>query len=56
MHGKAIGGQLVSGAGKRCLLAAAEVGGVVPIINAEKRKKRRDDMPVMALFRFWMRL
>ncbi|HTW66835.1 MAG TPA: GNAT family N-acetyltransferase [Bryobacteraceae bacterium] len=34
-QGRGIGGQLLLAAGRRCLLAAAEVGGVVLIIDAK---------------------
>jgi GNAT superfamily N-acetyltransferase len=34
-QGKRIGGQLLLTAGRRCLLAAAEVGGVVMVIDAK---------------------
>ena len=37
-HGKGIGGQLLLSAGKRCLLAAAEVGGVVLVIDAKNER------------------
>ncbi len=33
-HGQGLGGQLLIAAGRRCLLASAEVGGVVLIIDA----------------------
>jgi GNAT superfamily N-acetyltransferase len=35
MQGQGIGGQLLLAAGRRCLLASAEVGGVVLIIDAK---------------------
>lgn len=35
MQGKRLGGQLLLAAGRRCLLAAAEVGGVVLVIDAK---------------------
>ena len=35
MQGKGLGGQLLLAAGRRCLLAAAEVGGVVLVIDAK---------------------
>ena len=38
LHGKEIGGQLLLAAGKRCLLAAAEVGGVVLVIDAKNER------------------
>jgi len=38
LHGKGIGGQLLLAAGKRCLLAAAEVGGVVLVIDAKNER------------------
>jgi GNAT superfamily N-acetyltransferase len=34
-HGKGIGGQLLLAAGRRCLLAAEEVGGVALLIDAK---------------------
>ncbi len=34
-HGRGIGGQLLLAAGNRCLLASAEVGGVVLVIDAK---------------------
>ena len=34
-QGRGIGGQLLLGAGRRCLLASAEVGGVVLVIDAK---------------------
>ena len=37
-QGQGIGGQLLLAAGKRCLLAAAEVGGVVLLIDAKNEK------------------
>jgi len=37
-QGKRIGGQLLLAAGRRCLLAAAEVGGVVLVIDAKSEK------------------
>jgi GNAT superfamily N-acetyltransferase len=37
-HGRGIGGQLLLAAGRRCLLAAAEVGGVVLVIDAKNEK------------------
>jgi len=41
MQGKGIGGQLLLAAGKRCLLAATEVGGVVLVIDAKNDKVAR---------------
>jgi GNAT superfamily N-acetyltransferase len=38
MQGQGIGGQLLLAAGRRCLLAAAEVGGVVLVIDAKNEK------------------
>ena len=38
LQGKGIGGQLLLAAGKRCLLAAAEVGGVVLVIDAKNER------------------
>lgn len=35
LQGKGLGGQLLLAAGKRCLLAASEVGGVVMVIDAK---------------------
>jgi GNAT superfamily N-acetyltransferase len=35
LQGRGIGGQLLLAAGRRCLLAAAEVGGVVLVIDAK---------------------
>jgi GNAT superfamily N-acetyltransferase len=35
VQGKGLGGQLLLAAGRRCLLAAAEVGGVVLVIDAK---------------------
>jgi GNAT superfamily N-acetyltransferase len=37
-QGRGIGGQLLLAAGTRCLLAAAEVGGVVLVIDAKNEK------------------
>jgi GNAT superfamily N-acetyltransferase len=37
-QGKGIGGQLLLAAGRRCLLAAAEVGGVVLVIDAKNER------------------
>jgi GNAT superfamily N-acetyltransferase len=38
MQGQGIGGQLLLAAGRRCLLASAEVGGVVLVIDAKNEK------------------
>ncbi len=35
LHGQGLGGQLLLAAGRRCLVASAEVGGVVLIIDAK---------------------
>lgn len=37
-QGRGIGGQLLLAAGRRCLLAAAEVGGVVLVIDAKNQR------------------
>ena len=37
-QGQGIGGQLLTAAGKRCLLASAEVGGVVLLIDAKNER------------------
>jgi GNAT superfamily N-acetyltransferase len=37
-QGRGLGGQLLLAAGRRCLLAAAEVGGVVLVIDAKNEK------------------
>lgn len=37
-QGEGIGGQLLLAAGRRCLLAAAEVGGVVLVIDAKNER------------------
>jgi GNAT superfamily N-acetyltransferase len=37
-QGRGIGGQLLLAAGRRCLLAAAEVGGVVLVIDAKDER------------------
>ena len=37
-QGQGIGGQLLLAAGRRCLLAAAEVGGVVLVIDAKDER------------------
>jgi len=41
LHGQGIGGQLLLAAGRRCLLAAAEVGGVVLVIDAKNERVAR---------------
>ena len=38
LQGKGIGGQLLLAAGRRCLLASAEVGGVVLVIDAKNER------------------
>lgn len=38
LHGHGLGGQLLLAAGKRCLLAAAEVGGVAILIDAKHER------------------
>jgi GNAT superfamily N-acetyltransferase len=38
VQGQGIGGQLLLAAGRRCLLASAEVGGVVLVIDAKNEK------------------
>jgi GNAT superfamily N-acetyltransferase len=38
VQGKGIGGQLLLAAGRRCLVASAEVGGVVLIIDAKNER------------------
>lgn len=38
VHGKGLGGQLLLMAGRRCLLAATQVGGVVLIIDAKNQR------------------
>lgn len=38
VQGRGIGGQLLLAAGRRCLLASAEVGGVVLVIDAKNEK------------------
>jgi GNAT superfamily N-acetyltransferase len=38
VHGQGLGGQLLLSAGKRCLLASAEVGGVAMLIDAKNAK------------------
>jgi GNAT superfamily N-acetyltransferase len=40
-QGQGIGGQLLLAAGRRCLLAAAEVGGVVLVIDAQNERVAR---------------
>ena len=35
LQGQGLGGQLLLAAGRRCLLASAEVGGVVLVIDAK---------------------
>src|SRR6185437_15264049 len=37
-QGQGIGGQLLLAAGRRCLLASAEVGGVVIVIDAKNQR------------------
>ena len=41
VQGQGIGGQLFLAAGRRCLLASAEVGGVVLVIDAKNEKAAR---------------
>jgi GNAT superfamily N-acetyltransferase len=41
LQGQGIGGQLLLAAGRRCLRAAAEIGGVVLIIDAKNEKVAR---------------
>jgi GNAT superfamily N-acetyltransferase len=38
MQGQGLGGQLLLAAGRRCLLAASEVGGVVLVIDAKNER------------------
>lgn len=38
MQGRGLGGQLLLAAGRRCLLAAAEVGGVAIVIDAKNER------------------
>lgn len=38
LQGQGIGGQLLLAAGRRCLMAAAEVGGIVLVIDAKNEK------------------
>lgn len=40
-QGKGLGGQLILAAGRRCLLAAAEVGGVASLIDAKDERAAR---------------
>jgi GNAT superfamily N-acetyltransferase len=40
-HGQGIGGQLLLAAGRRCLLAAAAIGGVVLVIDAKNERVAR---------------
>ena len=41
LQGHGLGGQLLLAAGRRCLLAAAEVGGVVLVIDAKNERAAR---------------
>lgn len=41
LQGRGIGGQLLLAAGRRCLLASAEVGGVVLVIDAKNERVAR---------------
>jgi GNAT superfamily N-acetyltransferase len=41
MQGRGLGGQLVLAAGRRCVLAALEVGGVVMVIDAKNERVAR---------------
>jgi GNAT superfamily N-acetyltransferase len=41
LQGLGIGGQLLLAAGRRCLLASAEVGGVVIVIDAKNERVAR---------------
>ena len=41
MQGKGLGGQLLLAAGKRCVLAAREVGGVALVIDAKNERVAR---------------
>jgi len=41
LQGRGLGGQLLLAAGKRCLLASAEVGGVVLVIDAKNERVAR---------------
>jgi ribosomal protein S18 acetylase RimI-like enzyme len=38
LQGQGLGGQLLLAAGRRCLLAATEVGGVVLVIDAKNER------------------
>jgi GNAT superfamily N-acetyltransferase len=38
LQGKGLGGQLLLAAGRRCLLAAEEVGGVALVIDAKNKR------------------
>ncbi|HLY57468.1 MAG TPA: GNAT family N-acetyltransferase [Stellaceae bacterium] len=38
LHGQGLGGQLIAAAGRRCLRVAAEVGGVMLIIDAKNAR------------------
>jgi hypothetical protein len=38
LQGQGMGGQLLLAAGRRCLLASAEIGGVVLVIDAKHEK------------------
>lgn len=41
LQGQGIGGQLLLAAGRRCLMAAAEVGGIVLVIDAKNARVAR---------------
>lgn len=41
MHGQGLGGQLLLAAARRCILAAAEVGGVMLLIDAKSDRAAR---------------
>jgi len=41
LQGRGIGGQLLLAAARRCLLASAEVGGVVLVIDAKNERAAR---------------
>lgn len=41
VQGQGLGGQLLLAAGRRCLLASAEVGGVALVIDAKNEKVAR---------------
>lgn len=41
MQGQGLGGQLLLSAGRRCLLAAAEIGGVAILIDAKNERAAR---------------